>query len=134
MNNPNSNNVLIRSDGKPFVIDWMNFDITDYRIDVAWSLLLASTNGNPEARDYLLGTYEDIAGNKVEDIEFFEALAAARRLFSIYISLSLGPEKLGMRPEAVEMMKQGDHINSVIKVLCDRTGITFMGFDELLKS
>jgi len=127
-------NVLIRGDGKPFVIDWTNFDITDYRIDVAWSLLLTSTNGNPEVRDYLLGIYEDIARKKVEDIEFFEVLAAARRLFSIYISLSMGPEKLGMRPEAVEMMKQGDHINSVIKVLRDRTGITFKGFDELLKS
>jgi len=126
-------NVLIRSDGKPFVIDWTNFDIMDYRMDVAWSLLLASTYGNPEARGDILRTYEDIAGNKVEDIEYFEVLAAARRLFSISISLSMGPEKLGMRPEAIEMMKRGDHIKGVIKVLRDRTGITFRGFDDLIK-
>jgi len=127
-------NVLIRSDGRPFVIDWTNFDIMDYRMDLAWSLLLISTYGHPEARDYILGIYEDIAGNEVKDIEYFEALAAARRLFSIYMSLKMGPEKLGMRPEAAEMMKQGDHIKSVIKVLRDRTGITFRGFDDLLKS
>jgi len=126
-------NVLIRSDGKPCVIDWTNFDIMDYRIDVAWSLLLSSTYGNPGARDHILKTYEDIAGDEVEDIEYFEVFAAARRLFSISISLSLGPEKLGMRPGATEMMKRGDHIKHVIEVLRDRSGITFRGLDDLLK-
>jgi len=127
------NNVLIRNDGKPFVIDWTNFDIMDYRLDLAWTLLLSSTYGHPEARDYILRTYEDIAGNEVQDIDYFEALAAARRLYAIFMSLKIGPEKLGMRPEATEMMKQGDHIKRVVEVLRDRTGIYFRGFDELLK-
>jgi aminoglycoside phosphotransferase (APT) family kinase protein len=125
------NNILIKGNSQPSVIDWTNFDIADYRLDVAWTLLLISTYSHPEARDYILRTYEEIAGNKVEDIEYFEVIAAARRLFSIYLSLSMGPEKLGMRPEAAEMMKQGDHIKSVIKFLHDRTGITFRGFDSL---
>lgn len=127
-------NVLMRGNGKPCLIDWTNFDILDYRIDVAWSLLLASTYGNPGARDHILRTYEDIAGNEVDDIEYFEVFAAARRLFSISVSLSVGPEKLGMRPGATEMMKRGDHIKNVIKVLRDRSGITFRGLDDLLKS
>ena len=127
-------NVLIRNDGRPFVIDWTNFDIMDYRLDLAWTLLLVSTYGHPEARDYILGTYGDIAGNEVHDIEYFEALAAARRLHDIFMSLKMGPEKLGMRPEATEMMKQGDHIKRVVEVLRDRTGITFRGFDKLLQS
>jgi len=126
-------NVLISNEGRPFVIEWTKFDIMDFRLDLAWTLLLVSTYGHPEVRDYILGTYEDIVGN-VQDIEYFEALAAARRLYAIFMSLKMGPEKLGMRPEATEMMKQGDHIKRVVEVLRDRTGITFRGFDELLKT
>ena len=102
---------------------------------LSYPLLLASTYGNPDAREYILRTYEDIAGNKLEDIEYFEAVAAARRLYSIFISLSMGPEKLGMRPEAAEMMKsQVEHIGKVAKVLHDRTGINLTAFEDLLKS
>lgn len=129
-----SYNILIRDDGTPFVIDWTGSAITDYRVDLAWTLLLASTYGNPEMRNYILETYEKIAGGKVENIEYFEVVAATRRLGSIYLSLSEGAEKLGMRPEAVETMKQQtEHVEAVIGVLRDRSGIKIREFDELLK-
>jgi len=128
-------NVLIRkNDGAPFVIDWTNTAITDYRVDLAWTLLLASTYGNPDMRDYILKTYEKIAGSKVENIEYFEVIAATRRLGSIYLSLNEGAEKMGMRPEAVEIMKQQtEHIKAIIRVLRDRTGIAISEKDELLR-
>jgi len=117
-------NILIGNNGKPFVIDWTNFDIADYRMDLAWTILLSSSYDHPEARDIILEIYERISGEKVEDIEFFEALAAARRLFSIFISLRMGPERLGMRPEAAELMKrQKGHMRYVSKVLHNHTGI-----------
>jgi len=126
-------NILIRHDGIPFVIDWTGSAITDYRVDLAWTLLLVSTYGHPEMRDCILETYGKIAGSKVENIEYFEVIAATRRLGSIYLSLSEGAEKLGMRPEAAEIMKQQTgHIKAVTRVLRDRTGITIREFDELL--
>jgi len=126
-------NILIRSDGKPFVVDWTNFIIIDYRVDLAWTLLLVGTYNNSEMRNYVLKTYEKISGIKVEDIEYFEALATFRRLGSIYISLSEGAERVGMRPEVVRTMKQQkDHIRAVIRILSDITGIAVREFNNLL--
>lgn len=127
-------NVLIRDDGTPFVIDWTNFAIADYRLDLASTILLTSTYGNPKMRNYILETYENIAGSKAENIEYFEVVVAVRRLASIYLSLSEGAEKLGMRPETVDIMKkQTKHIKAVGKILRDRTGIAVREFDELLR-
>jgi aminoglycoside phosphotransferase (APT) family kinase protein len=127
-------NVLIREDGGPFVIDWTNFDVTDYRVDLAWTLLLTSTYGRYSMRNSVLEMYERTEGNKVENIEYFEVVAATRRLGSIYLSLGEGAEKLGMRPEAASIMRQqATHIKAVVKVLSERTGIRISIFDELLK-
>jgi len=76
--------------------------------------------------------YEKIARSNVEDIEYFEVIAATRRIGSIYLSLREGAEKLGMLPETVETMRrQKRHIETVIKVLSDRTGIALEEFEEL---
>ena len=128
-------NVLLRDDGRAFVIDWTNIDVGDFRIDLAWTILLTSTYGNPEAREIILGEYERIAGRKIEQIEYFEVAASLRRLFSIAVSLGDGADKLGMRPEAVEMMKQNvGHIKNVYAFLYDRTGITIPEIEKLMSN
>lgn len=125
-------NILIRDDGKPFVIDWTNFTVTDYRVDLAWTLLLMGTYDFPEMRNHILETYERISQSRAEAIEYFEVIAATRRLGSIYLSISQGAENLGMRPEAAEIMKQQkSHVKAVIKVLSDRTGIEIEEFNSL---
>jgi hypothetical protein len=56
--------------------------------------------------------------------EYFEVVAATRKLGSIYLSLGEGAEKLGMRPEAANIMKQqAERIRAVAKVLSERTEI-----------
>ncbi len=129
------NNILLRDDGTPFVIDWTNVDIADFRYDLAWTLLLMSTYGNPEAREIILGEYERIAGCRIERMEYFDVIAAGRRLFSILISLSHGASELGMRPGAETMMKQNaSHIKSVYALLQDRTDITIPEIETLLST
>jgi aminoglycoside phosphotransferase (APT) family kinase protein len=32
-------NILVRPDGKAFVIDWTTSEVTNYRFDLGWSLL-----------------------------------------------------------------------------------------------
>jgi len=126
-------NVLIRRNGQAFVIDWTNSTIADYRIDLGWTLLLVSTSGNPEMRDHILGTYENLAQSRIRNIEYFEVLAAARRLGSLYLSLTQGAEKLGMRPEVATIVKhQTSHVKAVIEVLRDRTNIETEEFFKLL--
>jgi aminoglycoside phosphotransferase (APT) family kinase protein len=127
-------NLLLRDDGAAFVIDWGNVEVADFRSDLAWTLLLTSTYGNPEARGIILGEYERIAGYKIERIEYFEVMAILRRLFSISMSLSGGAGRLGMRPGAEAMMKKNaDHLKNVYQLLIDRTGITIPKIERLIE-
>jgi len=128
-------NILLRDDGKAFVIDWTNIDVADFRMDLAWTILLTSTYRNPEAREIILGEYERIAGYRIQQIEYFEVAASLRRLFSISVSLSDGADKLGMRPEAVTLMKRNvGHIKNVYSFLYDRTGIAIPEIETLLST
>jgi aminoglycoside phosphotransferase (APT) family kinase protein len=127
------NNILLRDDGKAFVIDWTSIDVADFRLDLAWTIILVSTHGNPEARQMIINEYERLAGRKIEQIEYFEVVASLRRLFSIAVSINAGAEKMGMRPEAVEIMKQNvSHIQAVYSLMYDRTGIAVPEIEKLI--
>jgi aminoglycoside phosphotransferase (APT) family kinase protein len=126
-------NVLQREDGSLVVLDWTQASPGDYRADLAWSMLLMSTYDQPSFREIILEAYEEADGAKVKDIEYFEVLAAARRLISIASSFSAGAESLGMRPEAVEMMKESKgHLKEVYRRLSEGTGVQLLEFEEIL--
>lgn len=129
-------NVLLRPDGAAFVIDWTSAQVSDYRFDLAWTLLLMSSygDGNPGVRELVLDEYERIAGHHVEKIEFFDVVACVRRLASILISLSAGAETLGMREGAEAMMADVDHITNVYALLRERSGMRIAEIEELLST
>ena len=125
-------NILLRDDGSAVVIDWTSFDVSDPRIDLAWTLMLAHSYLGPEWRNGILYEYERLAGAKVEQIELFEVCACGRRLFDISVSLAEGAEKLGMRPGAVAMMKQQmGAAQRVYDLLVERTGIRITELERL---
>ncbi len=127
-------NVLLQND-EAFVIDWGGADISDFRMDLAWTLLLASSYGNPEYRDIILSEYERIAGFKIQQIEYFDVLACLKRLFTISVSLAEGAAKLGMRPGAEAAMKQNvEHIKRVYALLLKSTGIQIPEIEALISS
>jgi aminoglycoside phosphotransferase (APT) family kinase protein len=129
------NNVLLRPDGAMVVIDWTNFDLTDARFDLAWTLVLANSYMGMEWRDRFLQAYERQAGQAVEQIEYFEVCACARRLFDLSISISAGAEKMGMRTDAVEAMKaQVVPARRVYQMLQKYTGLRVEPFEQLLAS
>jgi aminoglycoside phosphotransferase (APT) family kinase protein len=128
-------NLLLGENGMPAVIDWPNVCVGDYRWDLAWTLLLMSSFGDPSARAIVLEEYGRIANRAVEGIEYFEAIAAIRRFFGILIAIFAGPEKMGMRPEAAEVMKQNaTHLRFVGGRLTQLTGIELPEADILLSS
>jgi len=125
-------NILLRDDGAAFVIDWGAVQVSDYRLDLAWTLLLMSTYGTPDVWEIVLGEYEQAAEGSVEGIEFFEVIACLRRLASIAVSLSQGAAKMGMRVGAEAMMQDASHVTNVYALLRDRTGISIPAIEELL--
>jgi len=127
-------NVLVREDGAALVIDWGGAMVADYRIDLAWTLLLMSGYGWTDARALILDGYERAAGRRVERIEYFDVVACTRRLVSILASLTVGAAELGMRPGAEAMMKNAAHIGYVYAILRERTGIAIPEVELLLST
>jgi aminoglycoside phosphotransferase (APT) family kinase protein len=128
-------NILLRGDGSPVVIDWAGLQVADARFDLAWTLLLVSAYAGAGWRDSILHEYERLAGTGVDQIERFEAFACARRLFEVTASLSVGAEQLGMRPEAVAMMRQQrEPLQRVYDLLQARTGLRVAAVEAVLTS
>jgi len=98
-------NVLVRADGSAVVIDWTGGTVTDPRIDLAWTRLLLGAHGRPEWSARVLAGYERETGQRVEEIDYFDAAMALRRLFDVTVSLGQGAQRLGMRPGAVDQMR-----------------------------
>lgn len=117
-------NVLMHPTKGPLVIDWTSGGITDLRFDLAWTLLLTATSLGEEARHVVLEGYERHAAAEVKDLQWFEAAACGRRLADILMSLSAGPESMGMRPGAADqMLKRPATIETPARMLVERTGI-----------
>lgn len=100
------NNILEDGKGNLFVVDWSSAKISDYRFDLAWTLALALAYKSDAVRELLLGEYERQMESKVEALAVFEVIAFVRRIGSAMISMHVGAEKMGMRPEAAESMRQ----------------------------
>ena len=75
-------NILLR-EGSLVVIDWSFAEIGDFRMDLAWSILLFSVMAGGNNRAALLEAYERAAGTQVENFEFFEVLKFTMRMVTI---------------------------------------------------
>lgn len=126
-------NILLDEDEQPFVIDWTQIMPGDYRLDLAWTLLLAGGYGRPHRGKMVLAEYERIAGKPVENLDYFNGLAAFKRLGFITMSLIAGAETLGLRPEATEMIRQqADHVQLVYNQLTSVTGLPLPEVEQLI--
>ncbi|MEO8394533.1 MAG: phosphotransferase [Chloroflexota bacterium] len=116
----------------PYVIDWSLIEVSDYRFDLGWTLILAARR-SLEQRDNILSEYERLAGHPVDHIEYFEVVGALRRLFDLSVSLGSGADSLGMRPDTVAIMRrQHDHYQQVYDLLCKYTGLGLPEIERLL--
>jgi aminoglycoside phosphotransferase (APT) family kinase protein len=125
-------NVLVHPDGGATVIDWTNFAVTDSRFDLAWTLMLAHAYGWPEVRNQILQGYQHHAGTLVEQIEVFEAIACARRLFDLTVSLNEGAQRMGMNAQVTEAIRASMEAHRrVHRLFFERTGLQVEAFDKL---
>ena len=128
-------NVMIGEDDKPYVIDWSAAMIGDYRIDLAWTILLYTTFGGEFFRDLIIGKYSELSGKTIEDIEFYEVVAATRRIIDFGKTVTGGSSASGLKPEIVEIMKDSkEHFQKVHDFLTARTGLRLKEFDQILNS
>ena len=126
-------NILVRVDGSAIVIDWPGLTVTDARFDLGWTLLLSHVYMGESGRDLILSLYERALGKPVEQVKFFIVFACLRRLFDISVSITVGAEKLGMRPETAESIK-GDlaAVERVYALLRQNTGIRVVQVEKII--
>jgi len=128
-------NVMVRESGSLVVLDWTATKAGDYRADLAWTVLLMSTYDDPALREIILESYEEASGREVRDMEFFDVLAVGRRLIDVSSSFAVGAENVGLRPGALDQMRESkDHLHKVYELLIERTGLRLPEFEELLES
>jgi aminoglycoside phosphotransferase (APT) family kinase protein len=127
-------NIIVKPDGHYTVIDWASSRFGDYREDLMWTVLLANAFWGRSFGDILLKKYEQLAGEKVKDSEFFEVAAMYRRIRDTAISFSKGAEEASMRAGAVDQMKETiTHLCNIHDFLQEITGIRLDEYDRLLR-
>jgi aminoglycoside phosphotransferase (APT) family kinase protein len=126
-------NVILCPDGSARVIDWTQIDISDTRLDLAWTLLLVGSIVSETWRGRVLAEYERLIGKPVEDLDFFEVAAGMKRLYSSYLSVAIGAEKLGMRPGAEKiMMENAPKLRAAYSMVFSHTHLRIPELDALL--
>jgi len=79
--------------------------------------------------------YQRHAGKPVEHIEAFEAIACARRLLDLTVSLTQGAQRMGMNAQAVEAMRASMEAHRrVHRLFVERTGLQIKVFVDLFGS
>lgn len=74
---------LLLQDGELIVIDWSFAAVGDYRMDLAWTVLLVGTMLGERYRRPMLHSYQRHAGRPVDSFEYFEALKLGMRVLTL---------------------------------------------------
>ena len=128
------NNILLCDGGDAAVIDWTGANVTDYRFDLAWALLLVCSYMGDELRSPFLQEYERQSGRKIEDIEFFEVVASFGRLLRICIVMSQSAEAIGLHAGKERgILAQTPIIQQMYSRYVELTGLTIPPIAELLR-
>lgn len=117
------------------VIDWTQIQVSDSRFDLSWTLLLVGAYAGQNVRELILAGYQRIAGAAVDQLAFFDVASCVKRLGTMMISLSEGANSMGMRPDAVAMMRRDfPAFRRVYDLMVDRSGIRISAVERLLDS
>jgi aminoglycoside phosphotransferase (APT) family kinase protein len=129
-----ANNVFLCSNDQLFVIDWTQFAVSDYRIDLGWTLLIMGDLGNTHWGEQIFSAYTSDSKGPIEHLDYFNVIVYMKLLASTVISFTFSPEELGLRPEALELTKEQ---LSIHKQLSQRirniTGLTVPELEDVLE-
>ena len=130
-----ANNVLLCSNDELFVIDWTQCAVSDYRIDLAWTLLIMGDLGSSYWGKQILNAYASDSSGPIDHLDYFNVLVTMKLLASTVISFHFSPEELGLTSETLKLTKEQQ---SIYKQLSQRirniTGLTVPELEEMLAS
>ncbi|MEW6308543.1 MAG: hypothetical protein AB1492_05800 [Bacillota bacterium] len=92
------------------MLDWGSAAVADYRLDVANAVIMAYALGQPHLAGPMLAGYETATGERVGDLDCFQALALTRRLAIMAAAMQHGAEAVGLKPGADQHLRQHSHL------------------------
>jgi aminoglycoside phosphotransferase (APT) family kinase protein len=101
-----ANNVLLCLNDQLCVIDWTQFAVSDFRIDLCWTLLIMGDLGNPDWGKQIFNAYITDATGPVEQLDYFNVIVYMKLLASTVIVFTFSPEELGLRPDAIPLTRE----------------------------
>jgi aminoglycoside phosphotransferase (APT) family kinase protein len=100
------NNVFLCSDNRLFVIDWTQLGVSDYRMDISWTLMIMGDFGKEEWAKQILEAYVTSSKVAVEDLDYFNTIVCMKMLGGLIIPFVTNPENLSLRQGIIEGMKK----------------------------
>ena len=131
-----SDNVIVNNLGNFYIIDWASANISEFRFDLGWTLILTRLYIGKEVHDKLFHLYEHECGKDIEHIRFFEVVVLLRRLIDISKLLTEPPELHGMRQGTTFIIKsEKELISKLLTILDEYTNVKIdLAFEHFTKS
>jgi len=128
-----ANNVFLCSSDRLVVIDWTQFAVSDYRIDLCWTLLIMGDLGTADWGRQIFNTYASEFDAPAEHLEYFNVIAYMKFLASTVIAFTYDPDEVGLRPDAVQLTReQWSTYKQFSQRLRNITGITVPELEKVL--
>lgn len=77
------NLIFTPGDTRLTILDWSFAEIGDFRLDLAWSVLLYGVMLGERYRKHLISFYEQFRGRPIYHLEYFEVLKFTERILTI---------------------------------------------------
>jgi len=124
-----ANNIFLCSDDQLYVIDWTQFAVSDFRIDLCWTLLIMGDLGNSDWGKQIFNAYISHTDSPIEHLDYFNVIVYMKLLASTVIAFTFSPEEIGLRPDAIKL--SGEQL-AIYKQLAQRLqNITGLPMPEL---
>jgi aminoglycoside phosphotransferase (APT) family kinase protein len=129
-----ANNVLLCPNGQLFVIDWTQFAVSDYRVDLCWTLLIMGDLGNPAWGEQIFHAYASNVPGPIEHLDYFDVIVSMKLLASIVIAWTFNPEELGLQAEAKKIPKEQVAIYKKLAYRLEKiTGVVIPELENVLE-
>ncbi len=127
-----ANNVLLGANDQLYVIDWTQCAVSDYRIDLCWTLFIMGEFGNAGWGEHIRNTYEMQRGEVSRDMEYFNVIVYMKMLGSVAVSYLFDPKEVGLRPEMARVTKdQLSMYEKYARRIAETTGIKIPGAADI---
>jgi len=125
-------NIIVADNNSLFVIDWSQAKVSDIRDDIAQTSFLFNIFGGSQLNPLFFKYYEDLSGNSIGDLKFYEVTSA----FSLLIFLTLQIGNSDLNENQVKLMSIIQFLNPMLQsaynYLIERTNIRIPEFETKL--